>query len=211
MMIKLDLRKDLKYLYAPSAKTPQIVEVPAFNYVMIDGGLGPGETPDTSPAMAQAMGALYAISYGLKFMSKLRPVDPIDYPVMALEGQWWVESGEFSYERQDNWRWTLLMLQPDHVTPEMFADARRQAEKKRPSLALAQVRWERLHEGTCVQVMHLGPYSAEPPTIERMHAYARAQGYDLRGKHHEIYLSDPRRAAPEKMKTVLRMPVQKAG
>jgi hypothetical protein len=205
---KLDLRKQWKTLYNPPSKTAVIVEVPEFQYVMIAGAMEPGATPETSPSYTAALGALYGAAYTLKFMSKLRAMKPIDYTVMALEGQWWAE-GALDYNNKDNWRWNMMIMQPDHIDAAMFAEAVTQLKAKKPNPANDQLRLERLHEGLCVQIMHIGPYSAEPPTIERMHAYAYDQGYKLRGLHHEIYLGDPRRTAPEKLKTVLRMPVER--
>jgi hypothetical protein len=122
-MEKLDLRKDLKYLYAPSAKKVEVVDVPAFNFFMIDGAIEPGEGPDTSPLFQENMQALYGAAYTLKFMAKLRKENPVDYPVMALEGLWWVEDGHFDTNVKDNWFYTVMILQPDLVTPEMFAEA----------------------------------------------------------------------------------------
>ncbi|NMC80465.1 MAG: hypothetical protein GYA59_13980 [Chloroflexi bacterium] len=209
-MEKIDLRKELKYLYAPSAKKVEVVDVPAFNFAMLDGQLEAGQPPAESPVFQEALTALYGISYTLKFTSKLRKVDPIDYAVMALEGLWWVDSGEFDFNSREPWKWTLLMMQPDHITPEMFQDALEQVTKKRPNPALSRMRLESFAEGTCMQIMHLGPYSEETHTIEKMNAFARSNGYTLCGKHHEIYLGDPRRAKPEKLKTVLRHPIQKA-
>jgi hypothetical protein len=209
-MEKLDLKKELKQFYAPSAKQPAIVEVPEFNFVMIDGQVEPGQTIENSPEFQQAMQALYGASYTLKFISKLRKENPIDYTVMALEGLWWSEAGEFDISNPEGWRYTLMMLQPEHITPTMFAEALRQVEKKHPSPALDRLRFERFREGPSVQIMHIGSYAAEPATIARMHAYAQEQGYRLRGKHHEIYLGDPRKADPAKLKTVLRHPVEKA-
>ena len=208
-MLKLDLRKELKSLYAASAKRAEIVVVPAFSFALVDGGFSPGEAPDTSPAFAAAIGALYGVSYTLKFMSKQREVDPIDYTVMALEALWWVEDGQWSMERKDNWKWTAMILQPDHITPEMFADAVKKAGAKRPNPALEQIRLDCWQEGTCVQMMHVGPYASEPATVERMDTFAAEQGYTQSGKHHEIYLGDPMRSAPEKLKTILRHPVKK--
>lgn len=209
-MIKLDLRKELKYLYAPSAKKVEIVEVPRFQFAMIDGQIETGEGPSTSASFQEALQALYGISYTLKFTSKLRKENAIDYPVMALEGLWWVEAGEFDFNRKDNWRWTLMMLQPDHITSEMYQEGLEQLRRKRGDTpALARMRLEPFQEGLCVQVMHIGPYSAEPATLDRMYAFARESGYRLRGKHHEIYLGDPRRAELEKLKTILRHPVEK--
>jgi hypothetical protein len=209
-MTKLDLRKELKYLYAPSAKKVEIVDVPRFQFVMIDGLIEPGLGPGSSPGFQEAMGALYGAAYTLKFMSKLRKEDPVDFTVMALEGLWWVEGGEFSFERKDNWGYTVMILQPDHVTSEMFAEALGQLRKKRGDQpAFSRLRLEAFHEGPCIQIMHVGSYEAEPATIEKMDAFALEQGYQLHGKHHEIYLGDPLRTQPEKLKTILRHPVTK--
>lgn len=206
-MTELDLRKQWKHLYAPSAKRVELVDVPEFKFLMIDGRIEPGEEPGTSSGFGEAMNALHGAAYTLKFMSKLRKVDPIDYPVMALEGLWWVEDGRFDITVKDNWIYTLLIMQPDHITQEMFAEALAQAAKKRPNPALARLRLESFREGLCVQTMHLGPYAAEPATVEKMAAWAAENGYQFTGKHHEIYMGDPRRTQPEKLKTVLRHPV----
>jgi hypothetical protein len=208
-MKTLDLRKELKQFYAPPAKKVQLVDVPEFQFAVITGAIEPGVEPGNSPAFASAIQTLYGISYTLKFTSKLRKVDPIDYPVMALEGLWWVEEGEFTMDRKDNWSWTAMILQPEHITLEMFEEARAQVQKKQgESPTLAQLRLERFREGLCVQALHIGPYSEEPATVAKMDAFAAEQGYVMFGKHHEIYVGDPSRAAPEKLKTVLRHPVQ---
>jgi hypothetical protein len=210
-MKTLDLRKELKQFYAPSAKKVELVDVPEFQFAMVSGAIEPGMEPGNSPAFVGAMEALYGISYTLKFMSKLRKVDPIDYPVMALEGLWWVEEGEFRIDRKDNYLWNVMILQPDHITSEMFEEARAQVAKKRgDSPALARLRLERFREGLCVQILHIGPYADEPATVARMDAFAAEHGYVMRGKHHEIYMGNPLRAAPEKLKTVLRHAVEKA-
>jgi hypothetical protein len=208
-MTQLDLRKQWKHLYAPSAKKVELVDVPEFKFVMIDGRIEPGEAPGTSPGFGDAMAALYSAAYTLKFISKLRKEDPIDYPVMALEGLWWVEDGRFDITIKDNWVYTVMIMQPDHITPEMFAEAVAQAAKKRPNPALARLRLASFREGLCVQIMHIGPYATEPATVEKMHGWATENGYRLAGKHHEIYLGDPRRADPEKLKTVLRHAVER--
>ncbi len=208
-MEKLDLRKQWKHLYAPPAKKVAVVEVPAFNFAMVDGQIEAGQTPGTSPGFQGAMMALYGVSYTLKFASKLREQDPIDYPVMALEGLWWVDSGEFDLAHPEGWRWRAMMMQPEHITPEMFREAVAKARQKREGPAFDRLHLERFHEGLAVQTMHIGPYAEEPATIARMQAYAAENGYVLRGKHHEIYLSDPRRTSPEKLRTVLRHPVEK--
>jgi hypothetical protein len=209
-MQKIDLKKELKYLYTPSARHVEVVDVPRFNFAMLDGEIEPGASPGISPAFQQALEALYGISFTLKFSSKLRQDNPIDYTVMALEGLWWVEQGEFDITRPENWSWTARMLQPDHITDEMFHEALAQLKKKKPNPALDKLRFESFQEGLCMQTMHIGPYAEEPATIARMQAFAEQNGYILRGKHHEIYLGDPRRADPSKLKTVLRHPIQKA-
>jgi hypothetical protein len=209
-MLKLDLKKDLKYLYAPSAKKVEIVQVPRFKFAMIDGQIEADQGPSTSASFQEALQALYGISYTLKFTSKLRKENPIDYPVMALEGLWWVKSGEFSFERKEDWLYTLMMLQPDHITEEMYQEGLAQLRKKRgDNPSLAKMRLETFEEGLSIQIMHIGPYADEPATIAKMDAFARENGYRLHGKHHEIYFGDPRRAAPEKLKTVLRHPIEK--
>jgi hypothetical protein len=214
-MKTLDLKKGLKHLYMPSAKNAEIVQVPRLQFAMIDGAIEKGSEPGRSPAFAEATQALYGISYTLKFMLKKRKTNPIDYPVMALEGLWWVEDGVFDIAVKDNWFYTLMILQPDVITKDIFeqglAEVRR---KKGDSPSLSKLRLADFEEGTCVQVMHIGPYSTEPATVERMRALAQENGYrDLvgsgSGKHHEIYLGDPRKSDPGKLKTVLRHPVDK--
>ncbi len=213
-MEKLDLKKDLKYLYAPSAKKIEVVDVPAMNFLMIDGAIEPEQSPGSSPRFAEDMQGLYAAAYTLKFTAKLRKQDPVDYPVMALEGLWWVEDGTFDIRKPGNWKYTVMIMQPDLVTPEMFVGALAQMRKKKGDLpAYARLRLEKFREGLCVQTMHIGPYASEPATVERMQAFLQENGYkDLvgsGGKHHEIYMGDPRRADPAKLKTVLRHPIRK--
>lgn len=209
-MIKLDLRKELKHLYNPSAKKVELVEVPRFKFLMVDGAIELGLAPGSSPNFQEAMQALYGAAYTLKFMSKLRKEDPVDYPVMASEGLWWVEDGQFDINRKDNWVYTLMILQPDHITEDMFQEALGQLREKKGDLAaFSRLRLEEFEEGLCVQIMHIGPYATEPATKEKMEAFALEKGYTLCGKHHEIYLGNPLRAEPEKLKTVLRQPVAK--
>ena len=210
MTVKLDLRKELKAFYSPSDKKVEVVDVPNFKYLAIDGAIEPGLMPGTSPSFREAMQALYGASYTLKFMSKLSKTDPIDYPVMALEGLWWVEGGEFSFDGKDPWSYTVMILQPDHISPEMFSEALNQMRKKKGDQpAFSRLRLEFFHEGLCVQMMHVGPYSTEKATIQKMDRFAHENGYLMHGKHHEIYLGDPMRAQPEKLKTILRHPVRK--
>lgn len=208
-MKKIDLKKEYKHLYLPSAKEVSLVEVPAFNFAMIDGVIPAGVPPDESEEYVHSLEALYGISYGLKFKSKLREVDPIDYTVMALEGLWRVGSGQFEFGKQEDWFFTSMMMQPDHITEEMFLEALEELKQKKPNPALEKLRFERFEEGLSVQIMHRGPYSEEPRSLAKMEAYIEENGYRYRGDHHEIYLGDPRRAKPENLKTVLRHPVVK--
>ncbi len=213
-MEKIDLKKELKYLYVPSAKKVEMVDVPVFNFIMSDGAIEPDLAPGTSPLFQENMQALYGAAYTLKFTAKLRKENPVDYPVMALEGLWWVEDGTFDLQKPGNWKYTVMIMQPDLVTPEMFAEALTQMRKKKGNQpAFARLRLERFHEGLCVQTMHIGPYATEPATVERMQAFMQENGckdlVGLGGKHHEIYMGDPRRADPLKLKTVLRHPVAK--
>jgi hypothetical protein len=206
-MEKLDLRKQYKELYSPTAKAVSLVEVPPFQFTMIDGEIEPGKSPGSSPAFQDALQALYGISYTLKFVSKQRKEQPIDYTVMALEALWWVEGADFDITHPAGWRWTAMIMQPDHISHEMFSNAFDQLRQKKPSPAIERLRFETFHEGLCLQIMHIGPYSTEPATLRKMGEFARENGYAYRGKHHEIYLGDPRRADPEKLKTILRQPV----
>jgi hypothetical protein len=205
--MNLDLRKQWKHLYSPSAKKVEVVEVPRFRFAMLGGEIEPGHGPGTSPDFNDALEGLYGISYTLKFMSKLRKENPIDYPVMALEGLWWVEGAEFDITQPAGWKYSVMIMQPDHISPEMFQEALGQLRKKRGDKpAFARLRLEDFQEGLCIQTMHIGPYSEEMTTIARMDAFARENGYLLHGRHHEIYMGDPRRLAPEKLKTILRHP-----
>jgi hypothetical protein len=203
-MAKLDLKKELRHLYNPPAGEFTIVEVPPLNFVMLDGH---GGNPADNPEFAAAMEVLYGLSYTLKFTSKRQM--GIDYTVMALEGLW-STAGQAGFDMADqsNWQWTVMMLQPEHLTAEMFEEARAQLARKKNPPALARARFERWTEGLSVQTMYLGAYADEGPTIARMHAFIREQGYEFNGRHHEIYLGDPRRTAPERLRTVLRQPVR---
>jgi len=203
-MSKVDLKKDLKHLYNPSAKEVSVVDVPPMNFLMIDGA---GD-PNVSPEYQQAMEALFSLSYALKFMVKKS--NGVDYAVMPLEGLWWTDDpGQFSMSNKGIWKWTAMIMQPEYVTGQLFAAALAEARRKKDLVALDRVRFESYHEGLSAQIMHIGPYAAEEPTIARLHSFIRENGYELSGKHHEIYPSDPRRTAPEKLRTVLRQPVRK--
>ena len=212
-METLNLKKELKYLYAPSAKKAEIVPVPRLQFAMIDGAIEKGKEPGNSPAFAEATQALYSISYTLKFMLKKRKTDPIDYPVMPLEGLWGIQDEMVDVAKKDNWSYTLMILQPDAITQDVFTECREQVRKKKgDSPNLSHLRLAHFEEGICMQMMHIGPYATEPATIERMRAFALENGYRDRvgpnGLHHEIYIGDPRKADPSKLKTVLRHPLE---
>ena len=201
--MKIDFKRELKHLYNPSAKKVAIVDVPEMNFLMIDGA---GD-PNTAKEYKDAVEALFAVSYALKFMVKKGKA--IDYGVMPLEGLWWTDDmTQFSIENKDIWKWTSMVMQPEHVTEDLVSKALEQVEKKKNPPALPKIRFEGFHEGLSAQIMHIGPYTAEGPTIEKLHNYIKGTGHELRGKHHEIYLSDPRRSAPERMKTVIRQPMK---
>lgn len=203
-MKKIDLRKERKHLYQPSAKAVVQVEVPKMNYLMIDGE---GD-PNTSTAYQAVVEALFALSYSIKFMAKKGTL-AIDYGVMPLEGLWGADDmSSFSVDDKSNWKWTMMIMQPDFITREMVDKAVEEVRRKKKLAAIGEIRFASLSEGTCAQVMHIGPFSAEGPTIERLHKFIADAGCKPRGKHHEIYLSDIRKADPEKWKTVIRQPMQ---
>ncbi|EDY81956.1 hypothetical protein VDG1235_1576 [Verrucomicrobiia bacterium DG1235] len=199
-LTKVDLKKDLKELYRPSSKEVSVVEVLSMNFLMIDG-IG---DPNTSKDFERAMETLYPLAYGLKFMSKLGEVAK-DFVVMPLEGLWWADDmSAFAEKRRDEWKWTLMIMQPDFITREMFDEAVETVRKKKSPALLDLARFESFDEGAAAQIMHIGPFDEEGPSVERIHAKIEELGKKRALKHHEIYLSDPRRTAPEKLKTVLR-------
>ena len=202
-MAKIDFKKELKHLYNPSAKKVEIVDVPMMNFLVINGS---GD-PNTSKEYKDAVETLFAVSYALKFMVKKEKI--VDYGVLPLEGLWWTDDmTQFSTENKDIWKWTSMIMQPEYITEDPVSKALEQVEKKKNPPAIPKIRFESFHEGLSAQTMHIGPYSAEAPTIERLHNFIKENGYELKGKHHEIYLSDPRRSVPEKMKTVIRQPMR---
>jgi hypothetical protein len=201
-MSVIDLKKDLKEFYAPGAKAVSQVDVPAMNFVMIDGQGAPA-----GPQFQQAIEALYSIAYTIKFAKKKR--DGVEYPVMALEGLWWaadMTAFDPNTGHRDLWQWTLMIMQPEVVSRVDFESGREAAAKKKPNLAIKLVRLESFKEGPAVQIMHIGPFSEEGPNVQKLHQKIAELGGCLAGKHHEIYLSDFRKVEPAKMKTVLRQP-----
>jgi hypothetical protein len=206
MSKKFDFKKERKHLYQPSAKEFVVVDVPPMNFLMIDGH---GD-PNTAQEYKDAVEALYAVAFRIKFISKNEVGR--DYVVPPLEGLWWAEDMETFTTGRDKsaWDWTMMIMQPEWVTPEMFEEALKQVEKKKNPPALPKLRLERYHEGLSVQILHIGSYDDEGPTLDRMHhEFIPENGYQMAGKHHEIYLSDPSKVAPEKLKTVLRQPINK--
>ena len=207
-MITINLRQQYKHLYQPSAKQFSIVDVPPLNFLMIDGA----GNPNTSQGYKDALEALYGLAYTLKFGVKQGKYSTTkyDYPVMALEGLWWMDDmREFSLTRKDEWKWTMMIMQPDIITPDQVEQARTDLIKKKNPVVASKIRFESYHEELSAQIMYFGPYADEGPTIQRLHEFIAESGHQLRGKHHEIYLGDPRRTAPEKLKTVIRQPMMK--
>jgi hypothetical protein len=205
-MERLDLKKKLKALYTAAAANPVLVEVPELTYLMIDGT---GD-PNRSSAFQQAVEALFSLSYTLKFAVKRSP-GGVDYGVMPLEGRWWADDMEdFQQGSRDGWKWTLMILQPEQVTPELFETARRRAGEKKELPALSAVRLEACRDGLSAQLLHVGPFSGEGPTVARLHRFIEEQGLRRTGKHREIYLSDFRRTATERLRTIIRQPVTRS-
>ena len=212
-MDKIDFKKTDKALYSGPPGAFQVIEVPDLPFLMIDGTGDPNNAPDYAAKVA----ALFTLSYALKFLSKKE--HQRDYTVGPLEGLWWaVDMADFTAGRRDRWKWTLMIRQPDWLTPDDIATARaeairKQAREKDPRATeadLAAIRAERYSEGLSVQFLHLGPYADEAPTIARMHdVFMPEHGLAPSLHHHEIYLSDPRRVAPEKLKTIVRQPVRR--
>jgi hypothetical protein len=205
---KIDLKKKMKDFYNPSSEKISLVDVPPMNFMMIDGK---GD-PNKSQSYQDAIEALYAVSYGLKFMVKKER--SVDYAVMPLEGLWWTDDmTQFSAADKGIWQWTAMIMQPEYVTDDLYRKAVQEAAKKKSLPALREARFHSFHEGLSVQILFIGPFSAEGPVIEKLHTFIRENGYAADGvtrKHHEIYLSDVRRTEPDKLKTVLRQPVTKA-
>jgi hypothetical protein len=204
-MSKTDFKKELRSLYQPSARDFVVVDVPPMNYLMVDGH---GD-PNTAQEYADALETLYAVAYKCKFASKKKLER--DYVVPPLAGLWWADDMEVFTTRRDKstWDWTMMIMQPEWITEEMFEEAVKQVEKQKNPPALPKLRLETYHEGLSVQILHIGSYDDEGPTLHRMHyEFIPQNGYEMQGKHHEIYLSDPRKVAPGKLRTVLRQPVK---
>jgi hypothetical protein len=202
-MIKLDFKKEYKHLYLPSKKEFTVVNVPPMKYLMIDGH----GNPNNDPVYAETLQTLYSLAYTLKFA--LKP-QGIEYSVAPLEGLWWMpDMSEFSVANKDRWDWTMMIMQPDQVTSELFTQACADVTRKKDLPLVSKARLETYAESLSVQILYFGAYADEGPTIARMHAFIRDNGYETNGKHHEVYIGDPRRTAPEKLRTVIRQPIRR--
>jgi hypothetical protein len=200
---KIDFKKELKHLYQPSAKEVVQVDVPTANFLMVDGE---GD-PNTSQTYSDAIEVLYAVSYAVKFMIKKGTL-AIDYGVMPLEGLWWADDmSSFTTADKSNWKWTMMIAQPPFVTREIIELAIAEVKKKKNPAAISKIRLESFPEGKCAQIMHIGPFTEEGPTVEKVHQFIDSISQRI-GKHHEIYLSDIRKAAPSKWKTIIRQPMK---
>jgi len=203
-MQKIDFKTTLKHLYAPSAKEVVELDVPEMNFLMIDGK---GD-PNVSQEFKEAIETLYPVAFALKFMAKKADAGN-DFVVPPLEGLWWADDmNDFASMNKTNWKWTLMIMQPGFVTGKMVDEVVVQVKEKKDPPLLSRLRFASYHEGLSAQILHLGPFSEEGPTIERLHDFITKRGRQNHGKHHEIYLSDFRKVSPEKMRTVLRQPMR---
>lgn len=203
-MKTLDLKKQYKQLYSQSPGKISVVEIPEFQFLAVDGKGDPNKVPEFRTAVE----ALYAVAYGLKFSLKKRARNAVDYPVMALEGLWWVpDMRKFDPGKKDKWLWRVMIMQPSIIDDTMVAEMKSAVEAKKDLPSLKKLELVRYNEGLSAQILHVGPYGVEEPTIRLLHDYIAAEGYKRRGHHHEIYLSDPRRTDPSKLKTIIRQPM----
>lgn len=202
-MDRYDVKRDLKQLYAPKNTDWALVDVPPQRFIAADGE---GD-PNTSDAYARAVEALYSVAYTAKFAAK-RTLGR-DFVVAPLEGLWWADDPRVFITRdKDAWRWRMLICLPDWVPDGLVEDAKEAAQDKKGLPAIADVLRVDLHEGTSAQLLHIGPYDDEGPSLARLHdEYLAAHGLRMSGIHHEVYLGDPRRTDPARLKTVLRQPV----
>jgi len=202
---KIDFKKTQKELYQPSSKEVVMIKVPEMQFLMIDGMGSPGDSQEYKNALA----ALYPVAFKTKFLSKAKGKD---YVVPPLEGLWWADDmKDFRSGNRDKWKWTMMIRQPDWITEKLIEEAIEITKNNKSGLSelLDKLRFERYNEDLSAQIMHLGPFSEEGPTIDKVHNFIEKQNGKFDGfnqKHHEIYLSDPRRSKPESMKTVIRQP-----
>ena len=202
-LVKLELRKTLKEFYNPPPGEVALVELPPMKYIMVDGQGEPG-----GKSFQEAMGVLYGIAYTMKFRAK--KVLKRDYDMMAPEGLWWMKGKKIDMTKRDKWLWTLMILVPDFVDDKLFRESVEELRSRKNPPGLERARLATLEERTSVQILHVGPYASEPESIAKLDAFIKENGLKMVGKHHEIYMGDPRRAAPSRLKTVIRHPVAKA-
>ena len=200
---KFDFRKSLKSFYNPPAGEVELIRIPSMKFIMVDGAGAPG-----GESFQQAFGVIYNLAYTMKFRAK--KLLKKDYNMMAPEGLWWMKGGKIDPTRPGDWLWTLMVVQPDFITPKLFSESMEEVRRKKNPPGLEKAHLESFDEGICVQTMHIGPYSTETESIAKLEAFAREHGYRMVGKHHEIYLGDPNRATPSTLKTIVRYPVAKA-
>ncbi|MCJ2187361.1 GyrI-like domain-containing protein [Novosphingobium beihaiensis] len=200
---KVDFKVTEKRLFSAPSDDFVEVDIPGLTYLMIDGQGAPG-----GAAYIDALGSLYPAAYALKFFSKQTLEQ--DYVVPPLEGLWWSDKKDaFTAGRQDEWRWTMMIMVPDWITPDQFAAVLEALKAKKPEIDFSKLRMASLHEGRSLQKLHLGSFADEAPVLHRLHyELMPSLGLTFNGPHHEIYLSDPRKVAPEKLRTVLRQPVR---
>lgn len=203
-MRKIDFKKELKHLYNPSPKNVGFVDVPKMNFLMIDGAGDPNASQD----FKHAVEALFGLSYTIKFIVKKSEM-AIDYSVMPLEGLWWADDmSKFSIEAKSDWKWTLMIMQPEFISLNLVNKGINELQRKKDPVALSRTRFEAFEEGKSAQIMHIGPFSDEGPTVEKLHDVIKETGSATRGTHHEIYLSDIRKGDPARWRTVIRQPFQ---
>jgi hypothetical protein len=204
-MKKIDFKKEWKEFYNPSYKFPSLITIPKRNYIMVDGN----GNPNTSGRFQECVEALFSVSYNLKFMVKKGGLG-IDYGVMPLEGLWWCDDmKDFSVDNKDIWKWTMMIVQPDIITKPMVEEAIQIVKKKKDIKIIDELSFNHFSEGESVQMMHIGPFSTEKVTLDKMEVLVQSENLIKFGKHHEIYLNDFRKISPEKMKTILRQPVKR--
>ena len=209
MSKKIDFKKDFKKLFLPP-REPVVIKVPKYDFLMVDGQGAP-----KGQEYQDALMAIYSCHFTIKFTLKFAKVGP-EYTMPPLDTLWWLKGNRtFDIASKEEWFWTAMLMQPKHITQKQLKEAIATIKKKekekgtKHNPALGKIKLGQFEEGLCVQIMHIGPYSAEEPTIRKLHQFALDQVYKLRGKHHELYLSDPRRTKPDKLKTVIRQPVKK--
>ena len=204
-MSKLDLKKELKEFYRASAKKPNMIDVPEGKFITITGRGAPG-----GPAYQGALNALYSVAYTLKFKCK---AEGKDFTVMNLEGLWWWDDPSITdfaeAPPREEWNWKSMIRMPDFVSEEMIEEVKQIVKEKKVIKEVEEIKLETFHEGLSAQILHIGPFSDEGPTVKRLHDFIEEKGYRMRGLHHEIYMSDPRRVPPERWKTIIRQPVEK--